>query len=306
MKYFVFLISSLLLINCSNLNTKKPPEKDSSLKIEEVITDDYHLLIPKEQKALLVLFPCMPCNAENTLAEFNIKSIAEENGITLLLMNFNQRLWLTDKEKASLEQIILQAVNENQLDASNVHIGGFSSGGNVSLLLSDYLKAKNSTIQPKGVFIVDSPIDLLALKESALQTIERNFSPPAVAEANWILDMCAKDFGEGDLTNVLYEIRSPFSSLTRSDANISHLSDMKIRLYTEPDTAWWYENKRANYENMNAYYIEMLAEDLKQLHGNESVELIQTENRGYRANGMRHPHSWSVVDEEELVKWVFK
>ena len=40
--------------------------------------------------------------------------------------------------------------------------------------------------------------------------------------------------------------------------------------------------------------------------GNPRVDLIETENRGYQANGERHPHSWAIVDEKELIRWILE
>ena len=57
------------------------------------------------------------------------------------------------------------------------------------------------------------------------------------------------------------------------------------------------------YTETNAYHIKCLAEDLK-IQGFTKVEYIPTKDKGYRANGDRHPHSWSIIDKEELVKWM--
>jgi hypothetical protein len=253
---------------------------------------------------LLVLFPCFPCNAENTRIEFDIIDVAIDNNITVLLMNFNQHLWLSSAEKSDLEVILTKAVREHNVNTDNTYIGGFSSGGNVSLLLADYLMSKESTIQPKGLFIVDSPIDLLALYETAQQTIKRNFSDIAIQEANWIVETSKADFGVGDTALSNYEKKSPYLSKTNSTKNLSHLSGVKIRLYSEPDTAWWKDNRQAEYKNMNAFYIEQLANDLSGLYGEDKVKYIKTKNRGYRANGDRHPHSWAIVDIKDLVSWI--
>lgn len=56
---------------------------------------------------------------------------------------------------------------------------------------------------------------------------------------------------------------------------------------------------------MNAYYIKKLSESLKN-SGFGKVEYITTENKGYRENGKKHPHSWSIVDKNELIKWILK
>ncbi len=42
------------------------------------------------------------------------------------------------------------------------------------------------------------------------------------------------------------------------------------------------------------------------LSGNEQAEFMTAKQPGYRSNGMRHPHSWSIVDEVEMVQWVLK
>lgn len=50
-------------------------------------------------KGLLILFPCFPCDAENTLSEFKIKKISVKNGFSVLAMNLNQHLFLKPTEK---------------------------------------------------------------------------------------------------------------------------------------------------------------------------------------------------------------
>lgn len=60
----------------------------------------------------------------------------------------------------------------------------------------------------------------------------------------------------------------------------------------------------ADHEQMNAFYIKKLSETLIE-KGYEHVEYIPTTNKGYRANGERHPHSWVIVDKKDLIKWMF-
>ena len=39
--------------------------------------------------------------------------------------------------------------------------------------------------------------------------------------------------------------------------------------------------------------------------GNQNAELITTQNKGYRKpDNRRHPHSWNIVDHEELTQWL--
>ena len=301
----LLIISILFVLGaCSTDKDVKQEEQKTSPEPTNVVSENYELIMPEKQDGFLILFPCFPCNAENTRTEFNIIDIAGANNITVLLMNFNQHLWLSDSEKKDLEEIIMNAVKQNDINIDNTYIGGFSSGGNVALLLTDYLKSTKSSIQPKGLFIADSPVDLLGLYENAQKNIKNNFSEPAVQESNWIVEMFDPEFGTGDTALINYENKSPYFSKTNSTKNISNLNDLKIRLYSEPDTLWWKQNRQAEYEDMNAYYVEQLANDLGKLYGKEHINYIKTENRGYRANGDRHPHSWAIIDVKDLVNWI--
>ncbi|EGV42597.1 hypothetical protein BZARG_1833 [Bizionia argentinensis JUB59] len=60
-----------------------------------------------------------------------------------------------------------------------------------------------------------------------------------------------------------------------------------------------------DYKQMNAFHIKRLADFLTS-NNYKNVEYIPTQNKGYRANGVRHPHSWSIVDKEELLQWMLQ
>ncbi|MFS4493882.1 hypothetical protein [Maribacter sp. 2308TA10-17] len=59
----------------------------------------------------------------------------------------------------------------------------------------------------------------------------------------------------------------------------------------------------AGYEQMNAFYIKKLSERLLEKEF-EHVEYIPTINKGYRANGERHLHSWTIVDKDGLINQI--
>lgn len=61
-----------------------------------------------------------------------------------------------------------------------------------------------------------------------------------------------------------------------------------IRIYSEPDIDWWLKER-----------------DLDLTGVNSKAELIVTSNKGFRKpQNIRHPHSWSIVDNEELLGWL--
>ncbi len=271
---------------------------------QKIVTEEYELRIPVSQRGLLILFPCFPCDAHNTFTEFDISDISTDSGYAVLAMNFNQHLYLLESEKKKLAKILTEAIAEYDLVDDNVYIGGFSSGGNVSLLLADYLIGSESSVIPRGIFVVDSPLDLLALYQTAQKNIKLNFSETSTQEATWIVGFLTEQFGYPENGITEYEKHAPYTYQTQNIQNLQNLSKIKIRLYTEPDLAWWSEHRQNDYEDLNAYYIKKLSEKLRSEFGSENIELIETTDRGYRADGTRHPHSWSIVDKADLIQWM--
>jgi hypothetical protein len=294
-------LTALLSCNPSNTEQNLNSVKTESLEVKQ---DAYELSKPaKDINAVLVLFGGYPEKAEDIKREFNILEAAKDKGLAIVFMNYNQKLWLEDVEKQELAEQLEIIFSDNQLPRTNSYIGGFSSGGNVALSISQFLSEQHSEMTPKGVFVVDSPIDLLALYRSSEKNVERNFSDLSVQESNWILETLGKQLGNPYESISNYEKYSIFTSETDNFNNIKDLRDVKIRFYSEPDTVWWKENRMADYDQMNAYYLARLADLLKKSDF-KNVEYITTENKCYRANGDRHPHSWSIVDPEKLIEWI--
>lgn len=293
------------LVSCKQNKQEKEHTTSEKLEFTKIIKDDYELYKPnKEVKAVLILFGGYPETAEDIKREFKILDIARKNNIAVLLSNFNQKLWLEEDEKQKLAEQLQNIFLDYKLPKDAIYIGGFSSGGNVSLLISSFLiESNNFLIKPSGVFIADSPIDLIGLYRSSEKNIKRNFSEVSVTESNWIIEHLEENFGNPTKNIVNYENSAVFTSQTNAINNLKSLKNIKIRLYTEPDTIWWRENRMEDYDQTNAYYIKRLSETLEK-SGFDKVEYIPTENMGFRANGERHPHSWSIVDKNDLMNWI--
>lgn len=294
-KIFFVLIVVTILFSC----------KSSISEVNHIIDKEFEIYKVSNSKATLVLFPCFPCDIENTKNEFPIIEEANKKGVSVILMNYNFKLYLKDSELQNLSKHFNSIFENNKLSTDNVYIGGFSGGGNVTLLLSNSLIKEENSIQPKGVFIVDSPIDLLGLYKVAEKNIISNFSSESVQEANWIIDKFNSEFGNPKDSISLYKKLSPYTLETNTISNVENLKNLKIRLYTEPDFDWWFKNRKNQKDEINSYFIEQLYNDLK-IKGFQKIELINTKNKGYRADGTRHPHSWAIVDKENLLNWVLE
>ena len=70
------LSNTIIALACASMLACQSPAPSKSTSPREIHTPTYDLLLPAEQKALLVLFPCFPCDAADTRAESRIADTA--------------------------------------------------------------------------------------------------------------------------------------------------------------------------------------------------------------------------------------
>jgi len=171
------VVIGLLLLACKT--------KSKAMKV--VQEPEYELQIAANQKAVLILFPCFPCDRNNTKTEAKFLEGIEKHGVTTLLLSYNRKLFLTPAEQTQQAASLNRILDKNRVEKENIYIGGFSSGGNVSVVLSNYLLQTRNPIQPKGLFVVDSPLDLEQLYYNAQANLKINKSEETVQEARAFL-----------------------------------------------------------------------------------------------------------------------
>jgi hypothetical protein len=294
-------ILSILFLFVSCTNQKENPISKSKL---EKTSNTYEVIKAKNAKSLLILFPGGGSISKDTKREFKIIKPAVKNEISLLLMNFNRHLWIENDDCINITNQIETAVKKYHLNIENVYIGGISIGGNVSLTLTEYLLETKNKIYPKGVFVVDSPIDLYALYESSQKDIKRkDFSEERLAEPIEIIHYFESKFGGKDSLLMNIQKVAPYTFKTKNSNNISLIKTINSRIYIEPDTLWYKEVRQTDFESTNAFALQRMHQNLIENNWN-NMKLIVTKNKGYRLNGERNPHSWSIVDAEDLIKWI--
>lgn len=282
-KIYTLLFVFLLLMSCS---------PNSKIK-----TEQYELQKSKHEKSVLIIFPCFMCSVENTKQEANFLKDIQNKKVTTLILNYNQKLFLEDFEKKELSDLLESIFKENNLNKHNVFYGGFSSGGNIALLLGNYQNQNKTEIIPKGIFVVDSPLDLELLYKSSQKDVESN------GESAFLIDFFENSIGNPIQNKENYIKYSPFLVSEKTQPNLDDLKFSKIRFYSESDFEWFKTNRNKEKEELNFYHL-LEAEKCLKTKG-FSVEFIKTKNRGYRANGDKHPHSWNLVEQNELLNWIF-
>ena len=292
MKKIVLFCAGLLWLGCQN---KSVTEKG----------EHYELRVAPHSKATLLLFPCFPCDIAYTKTEAKFLKDLDQEGISTLLMDFNQKLYLSEAEKKMYTQTINRIFDKHQLDKKAVFIGGFSSGGNVSLLLANHLLATQNALTPKGVFAIDSPVDVEQLYWNAKMDLKRNSNSEAIEEGKFIIDLLEKELGKPEQHRATYEALSPYTLSTQAKNNLYFLKDIKTRFYYEPALEYHKKDSGRDYEELNAYQLEQMHKALQGL-GAKNSECVIPNNRGYRADGSRNPHTWNLVEREGLIKWILE
>ncbi len=283
----------LFLISCKSEN------RQESTFPREIVTSEYHLLIPTEEpEALLFLFPGFPETIESVRRNFKIAKPAHQANIAVCFASFNHHLWLENADIDSLLGMINEVVGEFEKDSLDLYFGGFSSGGVVAPLIAAKASQDHKV---EGVFMVDSPIDLELLYESAQYDITRDLPEWRLGEPRFIVSLFESRFGESAIDSL--RSRAVYSQKSNSYELIEPLKDAKLRLYTEPDTAWWTTERFTQFEHTNAFAFRNFYNQAKS-DGWEGIELIETSGKGYRADGTRHPHSWSIVGVDDLLNWI--
>lgn len=186
-------------------------------------------------------------------------------------------------------------------------LGGFSAGGMIALRYAELCNQfpDRFPIQAKAVFMVDSPIDVFTLYELLEEIVSDNYSDLAVAEAESAMQQMKREYGVPREQVQIYRSLSAFCMDAENCDHEKFLVNTAVRAYHDVDIAWRIIHRHQTVHNSN---YEVTAELINRLRwmGNAQAEFIQSFQKGYRANGQRHPHSWSIVDEKELVQWLQK
>lgn len=203
----------------------------------------------------------------------------------------------------TIDAMIGEVTRNYQIATNKIVIGGMSAAGTGAIRYAQYCAAKQSkaNISPRGVFGVDPPLDYIRLYNEANRAIRRNFSRDAVEEGRMLLTLLAKELNGTPQTNPeAYSRDAPFCYAAQDGGNASLLNKIAIRLYTEPDITWWIDNRRKDFYDLNCLDDAALINQLK-MNGNTKAELMVTHNKALAKDN--HPHSWSMVDENELLQW---
>ncbi|MCY7351176.1 MAG: hypothetical protein LH606_10980 [Cytophagaceae bacterium] len=213
-----------------------------------------------------------------------------------------------DRILETTDEMLGELCRQHHVLPGKVILGGFSAAGTMAVRYAQYCAEGKSKrgIRPAAIFAGDPPLDYERLWHQAEKSVKLNFHPVAAAEGKSLMDSMIRRFGGSpQVAQTRYRSESPYNFYAEKGGRGYLLGKTPLRLYTEPDVHWWMENRRKDYYDLNAMDCAGLVNELR-IQGSSTAELITTTDKGYRPDGTRHPHSWSIMDEKDLMAWCLR
>ncbi len=255
--------------------------------------------------SVLVLLPGFAESAAAVFPETKLDNVAYTNDILVVAVGAGSKLYVDAQLLPELNLVFQDIVKRYRVRPDQFVLGGFSAGGTVALRYAELCKESPADypIQPKGVLTIDSPIDLFELWAYCDREIAKNFAEVGVSEARFVQQLMTREHGTPTDHIDEYKKLTPFYRDLTEPGNERHLRNTAVRVYHDVDINWYLRERRrsafdANFAASSEFINRLL------LVGNQKAEFIQSDRKGVRSNGTRHPHSWSIVNETECIRWI--
>ncbi|WP_222164883.1 MORN repeat-containing protein [Edaphocola aurantiacus] len=265
----------------------------------------YHALVPAGTvKGFIVLLPGTWQSTEHLISSAKaICELAYDQGIAVIVLSVNQRITLTDELRSVMNTMISDAMIQFKLPQDKCVMGGWSAGGLFSLRYTELANEQpgKTAVKPLAVFSCDGPCDIKNIYYSFQRKLKQQ---PGAAEPTYgIRELEQYCGGTPDAVPERYVYYSCYSHDQPEGGNARFLNKTAVRIYNDVDPVWWMENRGVDMYELNALDQTAMIIALQQM-GNTQAEFINAFGKGYRIEGFRHPHSWSIIDPEELLQWI--
>ncbi len=316
MNLFLRVTWAVAAITCHLANGSAQEIKVEQHPENYLLDREIALHLPQtEPTGLLVLLPAGNIHSFDERSGYTpstLPKLMASNGVVTLITaprpgrGAGVGLYAADAILEELDRLISGVADGFKIPPSKMAIGGFSAGGIGAVRYAEFCaKGLGRLTKRVPVFAVDSPLDYerwflaadIHLKRLALARKD-------LAEDRSVVAELKKEFGGPPTEAVgVYRRQSAVSTLVPDGGNARWLKDNPIRLYVEPAIEWRLEHWDRDVYSCNITDATALINVLRLL-GNKDAQLITTSEKGFRPDGSRNPHSWSIVNEPELVAWL--
>ena len=274
---------------------------------KDIISGHYFAVEPPTDSfaGVLVLLAGFGQRPEDSPPETKLHQEAYKNNILTIFYAGGNKLCADSITLLKLTNVMNDVLTRFKVKSNIFVIGGYSAGGMIAMRYVELCNEHPNKfpIQPKGIFTVDSPIDIFTIYEQLEENAKNKYSELAVEEAERAMEHIKNDHGMPRDHISTYAKLTAFSMNKDYSQNEIHLKNTAVRTYHDVDIAWRIKNRNQTVHGSN---YEVTAELINRLvlMGNDKAEFMQSFQTGYRSNGVRHPHSWSIVNEVELIQWM--
>jgi hypothetical protein len=283
-----------------------------TLSVPGDTTQNYYVTVyPKDKiKGSLILLPGFGELPKHTLIESDIHKFASDAGYLTIIPALGDWsfFYIDNFSHQKLNQLIEDVFMKYNLDENTFFIGGHSFGGTMAVQYTQRAYLDKSTLKkPACVFAVDPPLDIERLYNCMTTANRPTKNPVSIQEDNYVSNRIKQEFKTDPKNNpeFFWNI-SPYSQSDNEHKSLKTLLTIPMRIYNEPDINWYLDNRNIDFYCINSIDSAAMINWLKSL-GDSKAELMITTNKGYRVSRkMRHPHSWTIVDGQELIEWIGK
>lgn len=303
----IILTFSLLTFNCNGQKLSEPKIEKNFLDKRDTSKNCYTIIYPTKLPwtGYIFLIPGFGEPAEEVLRQTDLPKKLALKGILTIIPTFQDGVLsfgVDSLSQQSFNNILNDVSQKHKLLDQQFFVGGFSIGGSCAIKY-----AENATIKPAAVFAIDPPLDFERFYNSAQRDLRLSKQTTPNQENVYMIDRIEKEMNGTPQTALSnFYKTSPYSFSDTTQTAIKKLIKTPIRIYSEPDINWWIKERGADLTSMNVIDCSAMINELNRL-GNNNAFLITTQNKGYRnPDNRRHPHSWSIVEEDELIIWLMK
>ena len=259
--------------------------------------------------AFMFLIPAFNETPADVPVQTRLPIDAAENGVVTfipILATGVTSFAVDDSTQRSLKTMIEHCVQAYRLEGLPFYIGGFSLGGTCAVKYAELAVKDNYAVKPAAVFGVDPPLDFERFYNAAKRNLRLMQGIYQNPELTYFSKRIEEKFGGTPATALQqYYKYSPYSFSDTSQSAVKLLRRTPVTFYAEPEVNWWMRNHAFDYTNINVIDEAAMINELHLLGNYRNARLVITENKGYRMPGkIKNPHSWSILDPEDLVAWL--
>ena len=303
-KFQLVIIFSIITVFSYSQN-KNFTTKKIFLNPSDTLNNCYTIVYPKSipYKSFLILIPGFGQTSSDVFLQSDLPIKFAENGILTIIPSLSEgefSFGLDSSSQKSLSLIYKDVTSKIKLLDAKFYIGGFSLGGSCAIKF-----AEESEIKPNAVFAIDPPLDFERVFNSAERNIrhaeEGNINPESVFLVKKLIQL---NGGAPYERKHSYYQMSPYSFNDSTQKAVKKLVNIPIKIFCEPDINWWINERNSDLYTMNVLDCSAFINELNKF-GNQSASLELSQNKGVRKpSNSKHPHSWSIVDSNTLIKWL--